>query len=70
MFKLWWTKMKNLKNNFVVYNSNTPLTSKESQGHQIWHDLVDPKQAYNNTKFKKTHLNSVCGKANNKIFVK
>ena len=29
-----------------------------------------PKQGYDNAKFEKPHLNSVCGKANNKGFVK
>ena len=44
---------------------------KQSQGNQTWHDLVDSKQGNNNSKFeKKTCLNSVHEKANNKLFVK
>ena len=46
---------------------------QQGQGHQIWYELVDPKQGYNNVKFEKPHLNSVCQKANDyfdKVFVK
>ena len=35
---------KNLKNKFAVYISDTPVTLKQSQGHQTYHDNVDPKQ--------------------------
>ena len=45
------------------------MTLKQNQGHQTWGELVDPKQGYNDKKFKKPHLNSVCEKAN-KVFVK
>ena len=34
------------------------------------YELIDPKQGYNKAKIQKPHLNSVCKKANVKIFVK
>ena len=56
------------KTKFTGYDSNTPVTLKQSQGHQTWYDLADPKQGYNNLKFEKPRLNNVCEKANNKRF--
>ena len=53
---------------FAVYVSETSVTLK--QGQQNWYKLVDPKQGYNNAKFEKPCLNSVCWKANDKVFVK
>ena len=44
---------------FAVYDSDTPVTLKQGQGHQTWYDLVDLKQSHNNAKFEKPHLNSV-----------
>ena len=41
------------KNQFAIYNSDTPVTLKQGQGHQTWYELVDPKQVYINAKFKK-----------------
>ena len=35
---------KTLKKQFVVYNPDTPVTLKQGQGHQIWYELVEPKQ--------------------------
>ena len=46
---------KNLKHNLQL-DSNTPVALKQGQGHQIWYDLVDPKQGYNNAKFEKNLL--------------
>ena len=48
------------KKQFAVYDSDTPVTLKQSQGHQKWYELVDPKQGYNNAKFGKPYSNSVC----------
>ena len=31
----------------AVYDSDIPVTLKEGQGHQTWHELVDPKHGYN-----------------------
>ena len=63
---------KNLKKQSAVYDSDTPVTLKQGQGHQTWYELVDPKQGCNNGKFEKPHLklNSVQEKANDKVFVK
>ena len=48
------------KQQFAVYDSDTPVTLKQDQGHQTWYELEDPKQGYNNAKFeKKSCLNSV-----------
>ena len=52
------------KKRFAVYNSNIPVTLKQGQSHKIWYELVDPKQAYNHTKFEKPHFDSVREKAN------
>ena len=43
----------NLKKQFAVDDSDTPMTLKQYQGHQTWYKLVDPKQGYNNVKFIK-----------------
>ena len=45
------------------------MTLKQGQCHQTWLKLVDPKQGYDNAKFEKSHLNSVCEKGNNKGIV-
>ena len=58
------------KEQIAVHDSDTPVTLKQGQGHQTWYDLVDPKQSYNNAKFEKPHLNSVCKMNNGKTFVK
>ena len=60
------------KKQFAVYDSDTPVTFKQGQGHQTGYNSVDPKQGYNllKAKFEKSHLNSVCQKANDKVFVK
>ena len=54
-----WTK---IKKQITVYNSDTPVTLKQGQGHQIWHKLVKPKQDYNNAKFEKPHIDSTPNK--------
>ena len=40
----------------AVYDSDTPMTLKQDQGHKTWYKLVDPKQGYNNAQFEKTLL--------------
>ena len=55
---------------FAIYDSDTPVTLKQGQGHQTWFELVDPRQGYNNAKFEKPSLNSVFEKANDTVFVK
>ena len=44
------------KRQFAVYDADTPVTLKQGQDHQIWYKLEDPKQGYNNAKFKKNSL--------------
>ena len=52
----------------MILTQLSPVTLKQSQGHQTWYKLVDPRQSYNNVKFQKPNLNSVCEKANDKGF--
>ena len=56
---------KNLKQQFAVYYSHTPVTLKQIQGHQTCYELVDHKQGYNYAQFEKPRLNSVRESANN-----
>ena len=42
----------------------TPVTLKQSQGHQTYHDNVDPEQGYNHAKFERSCLNGFQEKAN------
>ena len=44
---------------FAVYISDTPVTLKQSQGHQAWNENVDLKQGYNHAKFERSCFNSV-----------
>ena len=46
------------------------MTFNQGQSHQTWYELVDPKQGYNNAKLEKPHLNCVCEKNNDKVFLK
>ena len=66
-FTLRWTKSKQ---QIAVYDSDTPVTLRQGQGHQTLYALEDPKQNYNYTKFENPHLNNVHEKANDKVFVK
>ena len=43
------------------------MTLRQGQGHQVWYELVDPKQGYNKAKFEKPCLNSVCETAHAKV---
>ena len=58
------------KKQIVVYDSDTPVTLKQDQGHQTWSELVNPKQGYHNAKFENHHSNSILEKVNDKVFVK
>ena len=58
------------KTKLTGYDSYTPVTLKQSQGHQTWYDLADPKQGYNHAKLKGPPLNSAHEKANIKVSVK
>ena len=44
MFKLQRTRIQNTQ--FAVIISDTPVTLKQSQGHQTYNDNVDPNQGY------------------------
>ena len=54
---------------FKIY-SDIPLTLIYGQGHQTWHQLLDPKQGHNHAKLDRLPLNSIHQKANMKVFVK
>ena len=45
------------KNNLQLHDSDIPVTLKQGQCHQIWYELVDRMQGFNNAKFEKPHLN-------------
>ena len=60
--------MKESKNLFVVYDSDTHATSQQGKGHQPWYELVDPKQGNNNPEFEKPRWNNVREKAYNIVF--
>ena len=56
---------------FAVYISDTPVTLKQSQGHQAWNENVDLKQGYNHAKFERSCFNSVRKKRQHfKVFFK
>ena len=42
----------------------TPVTLKQSQGHQTYNENVDAKQGDNHAKFERSHFNSVEEKGN------
>ena len=65
MFKLLKTRIQNMK--FAVIISDTPVTLKQSQGHQTYNDNVDSKQGYNHVKFERSSFNGVQEKENIKI---
>ena len=44
---------------FTVYIFETPVTLKQSQGHQTYIDNVDSKQGYNHAKFERSCINGV-----------
>ena len=43
----------------TVYISNTPVTLKQSQGHQTYTDNVGPKEGYNHARFERSGLNGI-----------
>ena len=45
------------KTQLTVYISYIPVTLKQSQGHQTYHENVDPEQDYNHAKFERSHFN-------------
>ena len=53
---------------FAVNMSTTPVTLKQSQGHQTQNGNIDPKQGYNHAKFETSCYNGVQEKANNFFF--
>ena len=65
-FKLQRTRIPYTQ--FAVYISDTPVTFKQSQGHQTYNDNVNPKQGYNHAKFERTCSRSVKEKGNVKGF--
>ena len=67
MFKLCGQESKK---QLAVYDSDTPVSLKQGQGHQTWYALVDPNQGYNHTMFEQSNFNSVREKAKVKVSVK
>ena len=63
MFKLQRKRIQNTQ--FAFYISDTPVTLKQSQGHQTQIDNVNL-----STKFERFHFNGVWEKANIKVFSK
>ena len=61
---------RNLRKQFAVYDSDTPVTLKHGQGHQTWYEVVNPTQDYNSAKFDQPLLSSVRERTNIKVFVK
>ena len=52
MFKLRRTRIQNMQH--AVYISTTPVTLKQSQGHEPYTDNVDLKQGHNHAKFARS----------------
>ena len=67
MFTLQRTRIQNMQ--FAAYNCDTPVTLRQSQGHQTLNDNVDLKQAYNHAKFEKSCFHGVLRKAKQKCWV-
>ena len=40
----------------AVYVSDTPMTLKQDQGHQTWHEIIDCQQGFDNAQFGKPRL--------------
>ena len=55
------------KAQFSAYTSDTPVTLKQSQGHQTYNYNVDLEQGYNHAKFERFHFNHARGKTNVKV---
>ena len=68
MFKLQRPRIQNMQ--FAVYISDTPVTLKQSQGHQTYNDNVHPKQGYNHAKLEKSCFRGVWEKAHIKVCFK
>ena len=66
MLKLQQTRIS--KAQFSIYISVTPVTLKQSQGHQTYNENVDPEQGYNHAKFERSCFNSIPEKGNVKVF--
>ena len=48
----------------------TPVTLKQAQGHQTWHELVDSMQVYDHATFERPPLKGVRKKKSNmKVFL-
>ena len=66
MFKPQRTRIQNKQ--FAVYISDTPVTLRQSQGHQTYNDSVDAKQGYNHETLKDPDLMVSEKKATLKFF--
>ena len=61
MFKLQQTGY--LKSDWQLMTL-THVTLRQDKGHQMWHELVDPKQGYNRANCQRPRLNSLYQNAN------
>ena len=52
----------------AVHISDKSVTLKQSQGHQIYKDNVDPKQGYKHAKFERSCFHGVKDQSNDKGF--
>ena len=66
IFKPHRTRIQNTQS--AVYISNTPVTLKQSQGHETYSDNVDPKQGYDHAKFERSCFHDVWEKAKKFFF--
>ena len=61
---------KNIQKNKPKKTYNCSLWFWHIHGHQSWYELLGPEQGYDHTKFERPPINSICQKANIKVFVK
>ena len=68
-YNVWTAEDKNSNyTQFAVYISDTPVTLKQSQGHQTYNDNIDPKQGFSHGKFERSCFDCVREKANGNCF--
>ena len=60
MFKLWKTRIRNMR--FAVHSFDTPAALKQWLSNL--NDSVDPKQGYNHAKFERSCFNGLLEKVN------
>ena len=53
----------------LMFLTLTPVTLNQSQGHQTYHDDLDPKQGYNHEKFERSCLDGAREKKKGQVKV-